>query len=60
MPIEDGGLEVSLHCATGWGLEEWLLGFGELVTVEQPPELRQRLVERIGRMLTAYRTDPPT
>lgn len=57
--LEDGGLGVSLNCATGWGLEEWRLGFGELVTVEQPPELRQRLTERIGRMLAAYQANLP-
>ena len=54
--LDDGGLEVSLKCATGWGFEEWLLGFGELITVEQPDKLRQRLVDRINKMMTAYQT----
>jgi predicted DNA-binding transcriptional regulator YafY len=52
--LEDGGLEVSLKCATGWGFEEWLLGFGELITVEQPEKLRQRLAMRIKKMMDAY------
>jgi predicted DNA-binding transcriptional regulator YafY len=52
--LEDGGLEVSLYCASGWGFEGWILGFGELITVEHPEELRQRIVARINTMMNAY------
>jgi len=52
---EDGSLTVTMDCSAGWGFEEWLLGFGELVVVEKPFELRRRLAERIGRMAEEYR-----
>ena len=54
---EDGSLIVTMECATGWGFEEWLLGFGEFVTVVEPQELRLRLRERIRAMADEYLSD---
>ena len=51
----DGSLEVRLECTTGWGLEEWLLGFGELVTVCEPETLKTRLQDRLLAALAQYR-----
>ena len=42
----DGSLDVSMECAMGWGLEEWILGFGELLFVVGPGELKSRIKKR--------------
>jgi len=51
---KDGSLTVTMECGLGWGFEEWLLGFGEFVTVEKPDHLRERLGERIMKMAEEY------
>ncbi len=53
----DGSLEVCYRCATGWGFEEWILGFGEWVEVKEPYDLRKRLQERISKLAEIYGTD---
>jgi hypothetical protein len=50
----DGSLEVGMECAMGWGLEEWILGFGELVIVEKPDELRTRIIDRSKAIIDNY------
>lgn len=52
--LSDGSMEVTMECAIGWGLEEWILGFGELVVVKEPEILRARIKERMEAGLKAY------
>lgn len=50
----DGSIDVTMECAIGWGLEEWILGFGELVVVKGPEALRSRMKERLEAGLKGY------
>ena len=50
----DGSLEVTMECAMGWGLEEWILGLGEFVIVEAPDELRTRIIDRSKAIIDNY------
>ncbi|MDR3503937.1 MAG: WYL domain-containing protein [Legionella sp.] len=50
----DGSIEVSIECAMGWGMEEWILGFGELVVVKGPEVLRARIIDRLRAGLKGY------
>lgn len=50
-PLPDGGLEIHLFCPISWGLEEWILGFGEFTKVAEPPELRISIKKRVVAML---------
>jgi predicted DNA-binding transcriptional regulator YafY len=50
----DGSMEVTMECAMGWGVEEWILGFGELVVVKEPAVLREKIKERLEVGLKAY------
>jgi len=52
---EDGSLVVTMECTMGWGLEEWLLGFGELATVIEPEALKERLRTRFVTAVENYR-----
>ena len=43
------------------GIDEiswWVFGYGDQVEVLEPPELRQRMVERIQRLATMYQVGP--
>lgn len=44
--LDGGSIRVVIECSTGWALEEWLLGFGELIRVQEPEALVVRLRER--------------
>jgi len=52
--VSDGGLEVRLHCSLNWGIEEWILGFGEYVKVTSPPELRIKIASRLKALMESY------
>jgi predicted DNA-binding transcriptional regulator YafY len=54
---ENGSLDVYYECATGWGFEEWVLGFGELIIVKSPEQLRERLRYRIKKLQCLYCDD---
>ncbi|MDA3824127.1 MAG: WYL domain-containing protein [Bacteroidales bacterium] len=53
---DDGSLSVTMECALGWGFEEWVLGFGELVVVEEPYELRKKIGDRVATLMRIYTT----
>jgi len=50
----DGSLDVAMECTMGWGLEEWILGLGELVVVKEPEVLRARVKSRLVAGLSEY------
>ena len=50
----DGSLEVEMDCASGWPLEEWILGFGELVQVLEPENIAQTIAFRARRVVELY------
>jgi len=50
----DGSIEVTMECTTGWGLEEWILGFGELIVVKGPEPLKSRIKSRIMSAILQY------
>lgn len=52
---EEGSLIVTLNCAVGFALHEWILGLGEHVKVLEPQELVEDLRERIRGMAKNYR-----
>jgi len=52
--LPDGSMEVTMECAMGWGLEEWILGLGELIVVMEPEALRLRIKERLEAGLKGY------
>jgi len=51
----DGSIDVTLECTMGWGLEEWILGLGELIVVDGPKVLRNRIKARLNAGAIAYR-----
>lgn len=53
--LDDHSLRVTLECAVGWGLEEWILGLGEHVEVQEPMELRGRILQRHTQAAARYR-----
>jgi predicted DNA-binding transcriptional regulator YafY len=52
--LGDQSLRVTLECAVGWGFEEWILGLGEHVEVEEPMELRDRIRQRHTQAAARY------
>lgn len=50
----DGSLRVTLECAVSHAVEEWILGFGELVRVTGPPDLVQRVKNRVAALRDVY------
>ncbi len=42
-----GRIDVTMECALGWGLEEWILGFGEFIIVKGPNELKRSILKRL-------------
>ena len=52
--LPDGSMEVTMECAMGWGLEEWILGLGELIVVNEPEALRTRIKGRLESGLREY------
>lgn len=50
----DGSIDVTMECAIGWGMEEWILGFGEQIVVKGPEVLRERICERLQAGLNGY------
>ncbi len=53
----DGSLIVGLNAPLNWGLEEWILGFGEFVVVEKPEKLKQTIIKRLQDSLSSYTND---
>ena len=51
---DDESMDVKIECALGWGLEEWILGFGELLIVKTPTKLKQILHDRIKGLHNIY------
>jgi len=50
----DGTALVRLSVPLSWGVEQWLLGFGEFVMVRKPMELADRLRERMEKALARH------
>lgn len=50
----DGSLDVTLECTMGWGLEEWILGLGEMIVVNRPSSLKDRIKKRLIISLNEY------
>ena len=53
--LADGSLDVTIECTLGWGLEEWILGLGELIAVKGPEVLRDKIKSRLEAGLSEYR-----
>jgi len=47
LEIDDGSMDVKLKCAIGWGFEEWILRFGEMLELIKPINLRRNISQRI-------------
>lgn len=52
--LPDGTLDVTMECTMGWGLEEWILGLGELIVVKGPKDLREKIKTRLEAGLAEY------
>lgn len=52
--LPDGSLEVTIECAIGWGLEEWILGLSGWVVVQGPEVLKTRIKDRLASGLNEY------
>lgn len=53
-PLASGGVRLTLDVGLDWGLEAWLLGFGEAARAVAPPALVQRLQARLAAAAALY------
>lgn len=52
--LPDGGIELTLELAHVSEVLEWILSWGEHVRVCEPPELIERLSERLQKTMALY------
>ena len=50
----DGGVRLALDVVIDWGLEAWILGFGDAARVVEPPALVLRIAERLDAARRNY------
>ena len=51
-----GGVRLALDVVIDWGLEAWILGFGDSARAVAPPSLVERLTERLEAARAQYAT----
>jgi predicted DNA-binding transcriptional regulator YafY len=54
----DGGVRLALDVVIDWGLEAWILGFGDSARAVAPPSLVVRLTERLEAARAQYDAPP--
>jgi len=50
----DGSIRMELDVCNDWWLHNWILGYGPLVTVEEPPDLVAAIVDELERARGQY------
>lgn len=56
--LPGGGVRLTLDVVVDWGLESWVLGFGESARVATPPSLQVRLAGRLDLARAQYGATP--
>ncbi len=57
--MADGGVQLTLEVVIDWGLESWVLGFGDAARVLAPPALVTRLAARLDAARRQYEDPMP-
>jgi proteasome accessory factor B len=53
--LKDGSLEIAFEVAGTKEIKTWILGFGSLAKVLEPPSLVEEIKDDLGRALKSYR-----